>query len=159
MSEGLRLSPSDRVLEIGTGSGYQAAILAEMVKEVYTVEIRKGLAKRAAERLKELGYRSVWVKYADGYFGWEEHAPFDAIIITAAVNHIPPPLLKQLKEGGEAHPAPRKHGLLPESYPGHKEDGGRSLGGTEGRGHLCSHDRRGPKEMTADRFTSGYLKG
>jgi protein-L-isoaspartate(D-aspartate) O-methyltransferase len=100
MSEGLRLSPSDRVLEIGTGSGYQAAILAEMVKEVYTVEIRKGLAKRAAERLKELGYRSVWVKYADGYFGWEEHAPFDAIIITAAVNHIPPPLLKQLKEGG-----------------------------------------------------------
>jgi protein-L-isoaspartate(D-aspartate) O-methyltransferase len=100
MSEELRLSPSARVLEIGTGSGYQAAILAEMVKEVFTVEIRKGLAKRAAERLKELGYRNVRVKYADGYFGWEEHAPFDAIIITAAVNHIPPPLLKQLKEGG-----------------------------------------------------------
>jgi protein-L-isoaspartate(D-aspartate) O-methyltransferase len=100
MSEELRLSPSDRVLEIGTGSGYQAAILAEMVKEVFTVEIRKGLAERAAERLKELGYRNVRVKYADGYFGWEEHAPFDAIIITAAVNHIPPPLLKQLKEGG-----------------------------------------------------------
>ena len=100
MTEELKLSPSDRVLEIGTGSGYQAAILAEIVKEVFTVEIRKGLAERAAKGLKELGYRNVRVKYADGYFGWEEHAPFDAIIITAAVNHIPPPLLKQLKEGG-----------------------------------------------------------
>jgi len=100
MTEELRLSPSDRVLEIGTGSGYQAAILAEIVKEVFTVEIRKGLAERAAKGLKEQGYRNVRVKYADGYFGWEEHAPFDAIIITAAVNHIPPPLLKQLKEGG-----------------------------------------------------------
>jgi protein-L-isoaspartate(D-aspartate) O-methyltransferase len=100
MTEELRLSPTDRVLEIGTGSGYQAAILAEIVQEVYTLEIRKGLADRAAERLKELGCRNVRVKYADGYFGWPEHAPFDAIIITAAVNHIPPPLLKQLKEGG-----------------------------------------------------------
>jgi protein-L-isoaspartate(D-aspartate) O-methyltransferase len=100
MTEELRLSPSDRVLEIGTGSGYQAAVLAEIVKEVFTIEIRKGLADRAAKALKEQGYRNVLVKYADGYFGWEEHAPFDAIIITAAVNHIPPPLLKQLKEGG-----------------------------------------------------------
>jgi len=100
MTEQLRLSPSARVLEIGTGSGYQAAILAELVKEVYTVEIRKKLAERATEELKELGIRNVRVKYADGYFGWEEHAPFDAIIITAAVNHIPPPLIKQLKEGG-----------------------------------------------------------
>jgi len=96
----LRLSQNDRVLEIGAGSGYQAAILAEIVKEVFTIEIRKGLAERAAERLKDLGYRNIRVKYADGYFGWQEHAPFDAIIITAAVNHIPPPLLKQLKEGG-----------------------------------------------------------
>lgn len=100
MTEELRLSPTDRVLEIGAGSGYQAAILAEIVKEVFTIEIRKGLAERAAERLKDLGYRNIRVKYADGYFGWQEHAPFDAIIITAAVNHIPPPLLKQLKEGG-----------------------------------------------------------
>jgi protein-L-isoaspartate(D-aspartate) O-methyltransferase len=100
MTEELRLSPSDRVLEIGTGSGYQAAVLAEMVREVYSVEIRKGLAEHAARRLKELGYGNVCVKYADGYFGWPEHAPFDAIIITAAVNHIPPPLLRQLKEGG-----------------------------------------------------------
>jgi protein-L-isoaspartate(D-aspartate) O-methyltransferase len=100
MTEELKLSPSDRVLEIGTGSGYQAAVLAEMVKEVFTIEIRKSLAEQAEKRLKELGYRNVRVKYADGYFGWKEQAPFDAVIITAAVNHIPPPLLKQLKEGG-----------------------------------------------------------
>jgi len=100
MTEALRLKPTDRVLEIGTGSGYQAAVLSEIVKEVYTIEIRKSLADMAAERLKYLGYRNVKVKYADGYFGWEEYAPFDAIIITAAANHIPPPLIKQLKEGG-----------------------------------------------------------
>ncbi|HSB52316.1 MAG TPA: protein-L-isoaspartate(D-aspartate) O-methyltransferase [Dissulfurispiraceae bacterium] len=100
MTEALDLKPGHRVLEIGTGSGYQAAVLAGMVKEVYTIEIRKGLADKAATRLRDLGYKNVWVKYGDGYFGWEEHAPFDAIIITAAANHIPPPLIKQLKEGG-----------------------------------------------------------
>jgi protein-L-isoaspartate(D-aspartate) O-methyltransferase len=100
MTEALKLKATDRVLEIGTGSGYQAAVLAEMVKEVKSIEIRRGLAQTAAARLKELGYANVTVKYADGYFGWEEQAPFDAIIITAAVNHIPPPLIKQLKEGG-----------------------------------------------------------
>jgi len=100
MTEALRLKPSDRVLEIGTGSGYQAAILAEIAKEVYTIEIRKGLADKAEKRLKEMGYKNVKVKYGDGYFGWEEYTPFDAIIITAAANHIPPPLIKQLKEGG-----------------------------------------------------------
>jgi protein-L-isoaspartate(D-aspartate) O-methyltransferase len=100
MTEALRLRREDRVLEIGTGSGYQAAVLAEIVKEVYTIEIRKSLADKAAERLAGLGYRNVKVKYGDGYFGWEEQAPFDAIIITAAANHIPPPLIKQLKEGG-----------------------------------------------------------
>jgi protein-L-isoaspartate(D-aspartate) O-methyltransferase len=100
MTEALRLKPTDRVLEIGTGSGYQAAVLAEIVKEVYSIEIRKTLADRAAARLKELGYTSVRVRYGDGYFGWEEHAPFDAIIITAAVNHIPTPLIRQLREGG-----------------------------------------------------------
>lgn len=100
MTEALHLKPGDRVLEIGTGSGYQAAVLAEMVKEVYSVEIRKGLAETADKRLKELGYKNVAVKYGDGYPGWPEYAPFDAIIITASVNHIPPPLLKQLKEGG-----------------------------------------------------------
>jgi protein-L-isoaspartate(D-aspartate) O-methyltransferase len=100
MTEALNLKPGDRVLEIGTGSGYQAAVLAEIVKEVYSIEIRNSLAERSAARLKELGYSSVRVKYGDGYFGWEEHAPFDAIIITAAANHIPPPLIRQLRKGG-----------------------------------------------------------
>ena len=100
MTEALHLKPTDRVLEIGTGSGYQAAVLAEIVKDVYTIEIRKVLAERAAERLKVLGYRNITVRNADGYFGWEEHAPFDAIIITASANHVPPPLIKQLREGG-----------------------------------------------------------
>ncbi len=100
MTEALRLKPGDRVLEIGTGSGYQAAVLAGIVKEVYTIEIRKNLADKAEQTLKNLGYKNVKVKYGDGYFGWEEHAPFDAIIITASANHIPTPLIKQLKEGG-----------------------------------------------------------
>jgi protein-L-isoaspartate(D-aspartate) O-methyltransferase len=100
MTEAIRLKPGDRVLEIGTGSGYQAAVLAEIVKDVYTIEIRKGLAERASKRLADLGYRNVQVKYGDGYFGWEEYAPFDVIMITASANHIPPPLIKQLKEGG-----------------------------------------------------------
>ena len=100
MTEALMLKPTDKALEIGTGSGYQAAVLAEIVKEVCTIEIRKSLADMAMKRLKELGYKNVKVKYADGYFGWEEYAPFDAIIITAAANHIPTPLIKQLKEGG-----------------------------------------------------------
>jgi len=100
MTEALRLKPADRVLEIGAGSGYQAAVLSEIVKEVYTIEIRKSLADMASQRLKSLGHRNVKVKYADGYFGWEEYAPFDAVIITASANHIPPPLIRQLKEGG-----------------------------------------------------------
>jgi len=100
MTEALRLKPSDRVLEIGTGSGYQAAVLAEIVKEVYTIEIRKGLKERAGRLLNELGYKNVKIRHADGYYGWQEYAPFDGIIITASVNHIPPPLIKQLKNGG-----------------------------------------------------------
>jgi len=100
MTEALKLKPSDRVLEIGTGSGYQAAVLAEIVKEVYSIEIRERLAKRAKQLLDKLGYKNIRIKHADGYFGWEEHAPFDAIIITASANHIAPPLIKQLKEGG-----------------------------------------------------------
>ncbi len=100
MTETLQLKPGDRVLEIGTGSGYQAAVLAGIVKEVYTIEIRQPLADKAGKNLVNLGYRNVKVKCGDGYFGWNEQAPFDAIIITAAANHIPPPLIKQLKEGG-----------------------------------------------------------
>jgi protein-L-isoaspartate(D-aspartate) O-methyltransferase len=101
MTEAVKLKSSDRVLEIGTGSGYQAAVLAEIVAEVFTIEIKKSLAESAAKRLKEMGYKNARVKYGDGYFGWEEAAPFDAILITAAPNHIPPPLIKQLKEGGK----------------------------------------------------------
>jgi len=100
MTEVLRLRPSDRVLEVGTGSGYQAAVLAMIVKEVYTIEIVEPLADRAEKLLAELGYRNVTVKSGDGYLGWEEHAPFDAIIITAAAGRIPPPLVSQLREGG-----------------------------------------------------------
>jgi len=100
MTETIRVKPTDRVLEIGTGSGYQAAVLSGLVQAVYSIEIRKPLADMAGKRLRELGYRNVVVKHADGYFGWPEHAPFDAIIITAAANHIPPPLIRQLKEGG-----------------------------------------------------------
>lgn len=100
MTQLLDPEPADRVLEIGTGSGYQAAVLAELVAQVYTVEIRPGLCRPARKRLKRIGYENVSVKCADGYFGWEEHAPFDAIIITAAADHIPPPLLRQLKAGG-----------------------------------------------------------
>ena len=100
MTELLRVKSTDRVLEIGTGSGYQAAVLAEIVKEVYTIEIREGLARKARNLLEKLGYKNIKVKHADGYFGWKEYAPFDAIIVTAAANHIPPPLVKQLKEGG-----------------------------------------------------------
>ena len=100
MTQILQVQPGERVLEIGTGSGYQAAVLAELTNQVYTVEIRESLTKLAGQRLKQLGYEMVRVKYGDGYFGWEEYAPFDAIIVTCAANHIPPPLIKQLKEGG-----------------------------------------------------------
>ncbi|SPQ00425.1 Protein-L-isoaspartate O-methyltransferase 3 [Candidatus Sulfobium mesophilum] len=100
MTEALKLKPGDRVLEIGTGSGYQAAVLAEIVSEVYTIEIRKRLTEHAERLLSSLGYRNIKVKYGDGYFGWEEHGPYDAIIVTAAANHIPPSLIRQLKEGG-----------------------------------------------------------
>jgi protein-L-isoaspartate(D-aspartate) O-methyltransferase len=101
MTQEIEVDKDDKVLEIGTGSGYQAAVLSELVSEVYTIEIIKELATAAEERLQELGYENIAVKNADGYFGWEEHAPYDAIIITAAANHIPPPLLQQLKNNGK----------------------------------------------------------
>jgi len=101
MTQILKLKSGEKVLEIGTGSGYQAAVLSEITDSVYSIEIRKNLAEKAETRLKELGYGNVKVKAADGYFGWEEYAPFDAVIVTCAANHIPPPLTKQLKEGGK----------------------------------------------------------
>ena len=100
MTESIRPRPEHRVLEIGTGSGYQAAILAEIVKNVYTMEIIPELGGTAGGRLRNLGYKNVQVRIADGYDGWPEQAPFDAIVVTAAAEYIPPPLLKQLKEGG-----------------------------------------------------------
>ncbi|MGM1055716.1 MAG: protein-L-isoaspartate(D-aspartate) O-methyltransferase [Bacteroidota bacterium] len=101
MTEVIRPTAGMKILEIGTGSGYQAAVLAEIVDEVYTIEIVEELAKTAKSRLKEMGYTNIHVKEGDGYFGWEEHAPFDAIIVTAASEFIPPPLIEQLKEGGK----------------------------------------------------------
>ena len=100
MTDLLKPRPGDRVLEVGTGSGYQAAVLAELVERVYTIEIIEALGKQAAARLKSLGYDNVTVRIGDGYYGWKEHAPFDAIIVTAAAGHIPPPLINQLKPGG-----------------------------------------------------------
>lgn len=101
MTELLELQPDEKVLEIGTGSGYQAAILAELgYVEVYSIEIVPELAESAATRLQELGYTNVHVKQGDGYYGWPEYAPFDAIIVTAAPDHLPAPLVEQLAEGG-----------------------------------------------------------
>jgi protein-L-isoaspartate(D-aspartate) O-methyltransferase len=100
MTEELRLKPSDRVLEIGTGSGYQTAILAELVADVYTIEIVEPLAKSAEATLQRLGYKDVHVKAGDGYKGWPEAAPFDAIIVTCAPGRVPQPLTDQLKDGG-----------------------------------------------------------
>lgn len=100
MTQSARLAPSDKVLEIGTGSGYQGAVLAQIVKEVYSIEIIKNLADEARERLQRLGYKNIAVKHGDGFQGWKEHGPFDAILITAAAPKIPQPLIEQLKEGG-----------------------------------------------------------
>ena len=100
MTELVDPKPTDRVLEIGTGSGYQAAVLAELVARVYTIEIVHPLGERAAEVLKALGYRNVEVRIGDGYLGWPEAAPFDAIVVTAAPDHMPQPLIEQLAPGG-----------------------------------------------------------
>jgi len=100
MTEMLGVDGDDVVLEVGTGSAYQAAVLAEIVKRVYTIEIVRELGNPAAARLRRLGYTNVEVRVGDGYHGWPEHGPFDAIIVTAAASHIPPPLIEQLKPGG-----------------------------------------------------------
>lgn len=100
MTQALQLEPSHRVLEIGTGSGYQAAVLAELVKEVYTIEIVAPLAERAKALLAELAYRNVRVRAGNGYLGWPEQAPFDRVMVTAAPDEIPPALVAQLKIGG-----------------------------------------------------------
>jgi protein-L-isoaspartate(D-aspartate) O-methyltransferase len=100
MTDLLKFEPGQRVLEIGTGSGYQAAILGELGGEVYTIEIIEELGVQARRNLERLGYSNIEVRIGDGYYGWEEQAPFDAIVVTAAASHIPPPLIRQLKNGG-----------------------------------------------------------
>ncbi len=100
MTESINPQKDQKILEVGTGSGYQAAVLAEIVDSVYTIEILPELAETASERLKQLGYRNIKVRCGDGYAGWEEAAPFDAIIVTAAAEDIPQPLIEQLKDGG-----------------------------------------------------------
>jgi protein-L-isoaspartate(D-aspartate) O-methyltransferase len=100
MTEKLRLKATDRVMEIGTGSGYQAAILAEICDSVYTIDIFKSLTDRAKKTLDQLGYKNIMVRHGDGYMGWPEHAPFDAIIVTCAPSRIPQPLKNQLAEDG-----------------------------------------------------------
>ena len=100
MTELLQFATTDKVLEVGTGSGYHAAILSVLAREVYTIEIVPELGKRARANLERLGYRNVSTKIGDGYQGWADHAPFDAIIVTAAPDHVPPPLIAQLRPGG-----------------------------------------------------------
>ncbi|UIF87546.1 protein-L-isoaspartate(D-aspartate) O-methyltransferase [Cupriavidus sp. UYPR2.512] len=100
MTDLMMVKPGDTVLEIGTGSGYQAAVLTGLARAVYTIEIIEPLGRQACDRLKRLAYRQVTCKVGDGYYGWDEHAPFDAIVVTAAASHVPPPLIRQLKPGG-----------------------------------------------------------
>ena len=100
MTELIELQAGEKVLEIGTGSCYQAAVLTELTPHVYTIEIIQGLAAQAKKRFEQLGYKTIKTKQADGYYGWQEHAPFDAVIVTAAAGHVPPPLVAQLKPGG-----------------------------------------------------------
>jgi len=101
MTEALALEHSDRVLEIGTGSGYQAAVLGELAGQVFTIEIVEALGRQAAKRLRKMGYGNITTRIGDGYAGWPEESPFDAVIVTAAPDHIPAPLVKQLKPGGK----------------------------------------------------------
>jgi protein-L-isoaspartate(D-aspartate) O-methyltransferase len=100
MTDLARVQPGHTVLEVGTGSAYQAAVMAQLAKAVYTIEIVEPLGLQARQRLQKLGYDTVQVRLGDGYYGWEEHAPYDAILVTAAASHIPPPLIRQLKAGG-----------------------------------------------------------
>lgn len=123
MTEALDLKSTDRVLEVGTGSGYQAAVLSHLVAEVYSIEIVEGLAKRAAETLTRLGYRNVKTKLGDGYKGWPAKAPFDAVIVTCAPDEVPQPLVDQLKEGGRMVIPVGERGTVQELYVMEKKGG------------------------------------
>lgn len=120
MTESLRIVPEDRVLEIGTGSGYQTAVIAELAKEVYSIEIVEALAVTAAERLQELGYKNIHFRTGNGCVGWPEEAPFDKVIVTAAAVKIPDALIQQLKEGGRiVIPVGREHQEIMEGEKSH----------------------------------------
>nr|WP_235044673.1 protein-L-isoaspartate(D-aspartate) O-methyltransferase [Methylohalobius crimeensis] len=123
----LEPQPDHTVLEIGTGSGYQAAVLSRLVKKVYTVEIIEPLAEQARKRLRELGYANVEVRLGDGYHGWKEHAPFDGIVVTAAASHIPQPLVQQLKPGGRMIVPVGGHFLTQSLLLVEKDRGGRVI--------------------------------
>ena len=123
MTEALDLKPDEKVLEIGTGSGYQAAILAELVKEVYTIEIVEKLGKRARQTLEMLGYKNIHVKIGDGYMGWPEKAPFDAVIVTCAPERIPEALVQQLNDGGRMIIPVGKAGAIQELVKAVKKKG------------------------------------
>jgi protein-L-isoaspartate(D-aspartate) O-methyltransferase len=132
MTEALQPKATDKVYEVGTGSGYQASILSRLVKEVYSVEIKPPLGKRAANVIKELGYDNIHTRIGDGYLGWPEAAPFDAVIVTCAPQAIPPPLVEQLKEGGRMV-IPIGDRYLQKLHVLIKKDGkmvGKSVGGT-----------------------------
>jgi protein-L-isoaspartate(D-aspartate) O-methyltransferase len=100
MTQALKIKPGGKVLEVGTGSGYQAAVLSELTPHVYSIEIVDALGRQAAKRFKQLGYKTIRTKVADGYYGWKQHAPYDAIIVTCAAAHVPRPLFDQLAPGG-----------------------------------------------------------
>lgn len=123
MTEALGPKPGDRVLEIGTGSGYQAAILGEIVKDVYSIEIVEVLGKRAERTLTDLGYTNIHLKIGDGYKGWPEAAPFDSVIVTCAPEHIPQPLVDQLREGGRIIIPVGKEGAVQQLVIGVKSGG------------------------------------
>jgi protein-L-isoaspartate(D-aspartate) O-methyltransferase len=132
MTEALHPKPTDKVYEVGTGSGYQASILSRLVKEVYSVEIKRPLGERAAKVIKELGYDNIHTRIGDGYAGWPDAAPFDAVIVTCAPQAIPPPLVEQLKEGGRMV-IPLGDRYLQKVHIYEKKEGklvGRAVGGT-----------------------------
>ena len=152
MTEQLQPKESDHVLEIGSGSGYQAAILAELVAEVYTIEIVEPLAKTAEATLQRLGYKNVHLKVGDGYKGWPEEAPFDAIIVTCAPDKVPQPLIDQLKDG-RPHGHSRRRTIRPTTVSARKEKRPTKRK-CYAAGAFCANDARTAKALNCSRFAA-----